>query len=649
MFCPTCGAQMEDGALFCTGCGAKLEQESEVIAEEAAEEAAEEVAAPAEEVSEQEAPVEAPTIQFADDFDPRVFAGLDAVPAPPVFPDMEEEASEEYIPEFEQPKEKKSRKQKKEKQPKEKKGGKGGVIAAIVLIVVLLLAAGAAGFLYWFSTPLSPAELEKSFVTNGPLDAAETSSEAFAFEVLSEPGRVTERLELSDRVWCKVTTQDSEVKRVRSYALTYELTWDGWILTKDGIVEFEPEQWVTEPLVGASDEVIRQALVGQTVAIDEYEYALTAEDLIHAEIITNPDLKAGTDAAQVTVSATTDLITWEADLELEMVFGEDGWELKSCESDPVRWEAVPGKEFEPTDDEIMAEFEDMVIAAVKEPVEETPETEEEAEEETEAEVEVEAEEETVEAAPEITTDQTVTIKKDEITNLVVKEPEINLEDETYVVRCEFDLRKPAAVIEVKAELVYTFSDGWTVQSKDYSSSIKEIVLDGEWNGTYEVDAGGLILKPSVTLTVSTDESKAITGEFAFGPSAEFSQIIPGSYHVKGSIDLATMTVKFEAGEWIKNPNTGIKTVSLEGKLNLDTGVITDDDTFTITMKVPEKPAEPEKAPETEAPAADAPATDAAATETPTTQTPETQAPATEQESGSTEVLPELGDNDLPWG
>ena len=104
------------------------------------------------------------------------------------------------------------------------------------------------------------------------------------------------------------------------------------------------------------------------------------------------------------------------------------------------------------------------------------------------------------------------------------------------------------------------------------------------------------------LKVTTDENGAINGVFEFGPAEGFP-VVPGSYHVLGKIDPATLEVEFEAGEWINNPNTGIPQASLKGKLNLDTGVLTDEETFTITIKVPEKPVETETTVEPEAPAA----------------------------------------------
>ena len=583
----------------------------------------------------QKAPMEAPAINFSEDFDPRVFAGLDSVPAPPVFPAMEEEDEEQaaFFAELEEPvKKPKKEKKVKEKKVKQKKGkqmqdmpvqekkGKAGVVISIILVVVLLLAAGAAGFLYWYSTPLKDTELEASFITNGPLSKEETAAEGFTFELLSDPARVTDRLGLSDEVWCKVTTQDETVKYTRFYSLRYELTWEGWVLAKDGIVEHQPDRWTVEPLTGATEDEIREALVGREVEIAGYTYALTEEDVAQAEIVSNPDLKAGTDVVQVGLDVTGELISWNTEGSLGMVFDE-AWTATTFECSDVEWEPNPGMEFEVTDEEIEAEFVDMQIAAVKEPVieedededkaedsdepveddvtepsvdEDAPEADLEADLEAEPEAEPEASADPAAPAQDVVTDQMVTIKAEEITNLVVKEPEFDLEKGTYTVECTFDLDKPAVTVEVKAKLIYKFEEEWVMDSMEYSSSIKEIKLDGEWTGTYQVDAGGMTLKPSVTLTVTTDENGAMNGVFAFGPSEGFP-IVPGSYHVLGKVDPATLEVEFEAGEWIENPNTGIPQASLKGTLNLDTGVITDEDTFTLTLKVPEPVAEPAQA------------------------------------------------------
>ena len=73
-----------------------------------------------------------------------------------------------------------------------------------------------------------------------------------------------------------------------------------------------------------------------------------------------------------------------------------------------------------------------------------------------------------------------------------------------------------------------------------------------------------------------------------------------------AVDLKTLEVTLEAGEWVKDPYTGVKPVSLKGTLNLEDGTITGEEPFAITWTeaIPEPETTPDTATEPDA-AADA--------------------------------------------
>lgn len=638
MHCHACGSLIPDDVKFCTVCGASF-------TDDPAEEEKAPVEAPAveliedspsadpftEEMNAEEAPNDDDAFFAEDgpeaepkeddgsldptspDFDPRKFAGLDLEAFRPLGSSMEEPEEADDVPA--QPGEK----------PRKAKKGRGGIVALVIALVLVLLAA-AAGLLYWLTMPVKELVAEDNFAQFMKLDMDQTITD-FVVEA-----RETSRLHRQDTLWCAVTIEDSSVHVECDYVMNYRLTTEGWQLA--AVDELNTENWVLKPLVGASAEEVAAALIGQQIEMtDTYSYTLTQTDVLSAEILgQTTDLEAGTDVVEATISVVDELVGWTADVELEMIFRND-WQLAAMSHEEPQIEFKPGMEFELTEEDFLA-----VLAANPIPF---------AQPEDDVSATVVADGETKEA--EASAAQMIKIAKDKVSNLTVADTEFDLEENTQTVMMEFDLDKQVAKLHVEAAISYVFDDGWKVDTITYAPTVEEIILDGEWKGTYTESEGRT---PSVTLTIAENEDGTDNNVFAFGPSEANPYFFTGKYYVSDEADPETLAVNLKATDWVLYYNPGgVTMVGLEGGfLMLDDAKITDGKTFTITLQRTVIETETEEAPdetliarvvETSAPfitASDAPAEEetteeeTAEPETEEAAAPEAEAPAAPAET-----------------
>ena len=534
MICPICGAEMAEDAKVCDLCGAELTEETvEEITEEVAQE---------------------------DDFDPRAFAGLSDETCefdPRAFAglDMEEPQPEEGWKEGQSAEEAKPRKKR-----------KAGAVAAMVIAVVLVVLVAAVGALWWLTMPVDEAVLKEDFVANAQLEEGESVME-FAIDL-----RETDRIGCSDAVWCSVVTETDAVRRTRTYLMAYALTKEGWVLDiVDGI---ETAAWTTEPLAGIGAEELQQDLVGCEMTVEEdFAYTLSEEDDTEVEILSQTtDLAAGTDQVEAVITVTTDILAWTVNAQVSCTF-DDSWSIDTIENAAAQIDYKPGMDFDLEQEEFLsALYENPIVLG---------ETEEE---EDTMEVIAVVEGADAEPAEEEAVTQEVTVTEETVSNFSVKESRFSLAEDRQLVDCSFELIKDVAELYVEATIVYVYDKGWKVEEVRYDAEVEQIKLDGTWNGTYTESEGKT---PKVTVTASTADDGTQKISFAFSPSETAPAFPTGSYALTAKTDPETVTVELTPGEWIVNPYVEMNVVGLKGMLMIDDGVITDGETFTVTLNRPE--------------------------------------------------------------
>lgn len=617
MHCHACGSQVPDDVKFCTICGASFTDELDSAPEEVQKKKpveaptveveqvaetdpfAEEMEDAANELPQDDPffipPVQTqasaeeyddsddfivpePTVSTGDnwmdpkspDFDPRKFAGLPLEEFQPLVTavETEDEPAEEPAPKTRQKKKNKTEQDMKH----EKKEKRGGIAALIVALIVVLLA-GAAGVLYWLTMPVKEAVAQNDLAGYLQLSPDETIT-SFSVE-----NRETTRLHRQDTLWCSITMEDPSVRSARSYVMNYRLTREGWVLA--AVDERSTETWTTEPLGGASEEDVVLALVGCEIEFDDsFTYTLTEADAAAAEILDQTtDLASRVDLLRVSVSAVDELVGWTAEAELELIF-EDGWIFGDFRPEAPMIEFKPGMEFKLTEEDFLA-----VLAA--NPIPFAQPTDDVA-----ATVVADGEEK----APVASAAQTIKIDKNAVSDLTVDETAFDITANTQTVIVSFDLDKQVAKLSVEAALTYVFEDGWKIDTITYVPVVDEIVLDGEWKGTYTESEGRI---PGVTLTIAENEDGTDNNVFAFGPSEQSPYFFTGKYYVADEADTKTLAVDLKATDWVLYYNPGgVALVSLEGGfLMIDEAKITDGSTFELTLQRTVIETETEEAPD----------------------------------------------------
>ena len=651
MHCYHCGCEIPEDLKFCPQCGNSVEEQETLFAEEPQveevpsaelfeEETEEAVPAINDDVAfELDVPVEEETEEIEEaeevaeeddatldptspEFDPRKFAGLDHEEFRPLSASElleEEDAAEE---------------------PKaEKKKGRAGITLLIIALVLVLVGA-VGGLLFWLTQPNKELVVEDNFMEFMQLDD-DTAVTEFVID-----NRETNRLKLSDTVWCSVTLEDGAVHAEQDYVMNYRLTREGWKLST--VDERNTETWVMAPMAGAPAETVSELLVGQQIEMDDtYSYTLTAEDVANAEVLSqDTDLAAGTDVVTVAVSVVDELVGWTAEAELVLAFA-DGWTLREFTHSEPEIEFKPGMEFELTEEDYLDVLaaNPMTLGEDTDTVKTTVVTDGEADEEK----------------PSLA--QTVKLSKNSISDLKVLETSFDLEENVQTVVVEFMLDKQVAKLQVEAALSYVFEDGWKIDAVEYIPVVKEVVLDGTWVGVYPELDGRI---PGVTMTVGKNADGTDNNVFSFGPSETNPYFFTGKYYVELAVDAETLEVSVNATDWVLYYNPGgVAMVDLKGVLMLDDAVITDGQDFRIALE--REAVTEEEAVNEEAVAqtvvtnavsdrvVEKPAEEAEKTEDETAEevTEETTEEVTEEETKEEEtVIPEdegLGENDTPIG
>ncbi|MBQ9968476.1 MAG: zinc ribbon domain-containing protein [Oscillospiraceae bacterium] len=610
MHCHACGSQVPDDVKFCTICGASFTDDLDDSPEKKPLEApiieveqtdaqpdpfAEELEAAAEELP-QDDPFFIPPVQtpgFGDaataaapaseeenedwmdpkspDFDPRKFAGLPLEEFQPMTTAVETEDEPEAAAQPAAGDRRKKRRAKQMKEPKQK-NGRGG-LAVLIVALVLVVLAGAAGVLYWLTMPVKDA------VAQSDLAAYLSLAPEEAVTSFSVDSRETSRLHRQDTLWCAITTEDPGVRASRSYVMNYRLTREGWILA--AVDDHSTENWTTEPLSGASAEEAALALVGCEIEFDDtYTYTLTEADAAAAQILDQTtDLASRVDLLRVSVSAVDDLVGWTAEADLELIF-ENGWIFGDFRPDAPQLEFKPGMAFDLTEEDFLA-----VLAANPIPFAQPAD-------DVTATVVTDGEEQ----APAASAAQTIKVDKDAVSELTVTETAFDITADTQTVLVSFKLDKQVAKLSVEAALTYVFEDGWRIDTITYVPTVEEIVLDGEWKGTYTESEGRI---PGVTLTIAQNEDGTDNNVFAFGPSEQSPYFFTGKYYVSDEADPKTLAVDLKATDWVLYYNPGgVALVSLEGGfLMIDEAKITDGSTFELVLQRTVIETETEEAPD----------------------------------------------------
>lgn len=301
--------------------------------------------------------------------------------------------------------------------------------------------------------------------------------------------RQTNKQEKSDTAYCKVVSQTESLKYTSFYKLNYTY-YDkgGWIL--DSLETQKPEQWKIDPLKGVNIEIIKESFIGKNISVrygdTTLDWVLTPEEITGIDISNQTtDLKAKTDKIEAIVYLDTGLVSSKGTLKLEYSFSDGKWSLSKFTG-----------------------VQDFVLSY---DVGKAP-----------------AFDEQVVASAIVNTPNEYGIKADEISDLTIKETEINGKGEIYIVNSNFIITKNIATMNIDAATKFIYSGhNWAPEETEYGTiRIISYNLIGKWEGYYDYEQQSGVKFGFEIKKMNSDGSCDITVDYAhynsFGDDIQLS-------------------------------------------------------------------------------------------------------------------------------
>lgn len=357
--------------------------------------------------------------------------------------------------------------------------------------------------------------------------------------------RQTDKEQKTDKVWCSISTNDTEAAYQKSVVLTYGLyDKEGWIL--DDVDVDAAKQWVMTPLKGINESDAIDSLYGHAVIIDNEEWTISKDSLTKTVIESQEtDLDGKTD--MVTLRLTIDEKVERAEGKIEVsYFFDQGWKFDSILSNDA-FEVSMKEEYalNVTEDDLI---QDMLEKEI-----------------------------TIENQGDIGTGaiktQTVGIQAQEVSDFKIEEQSSELKGSRQIYQCSYRLNKTYVVLDVKAIITYMYQDGdgWRASVIDMTAKVESADIAGDWIGNYkDVPWSG-----KAELHISeVKEDGTVTAVYKY--TSENTKGSSGSYELSGKWNPESLELYLEAGEWIEEPNGSERQKSREkqnvyGVWNIESG------------------------------------------------------------------------------
>lgn len=407
------------------------------------------------------------------------------------------------------------------------------VIGLVAVIVVF-------SFIYNLSSGISKKEIKSDLTSylSLDIDSKITDVEIERENKNDKTGQYT--------LWCNITIENEKIKKEQSYVLYYTSS-NGkeWYL--DYAEASNYDSWNVSPLVGVTEEEIKNCLIEQPIDVEGNEILLTESNLQDLEIVSQEtDLDAKTDSVEISYNIKNEVMTSAVSQNLQFKFQNETWKLSSGDIVSSESDYKEGAEFNKSDEEILND------------IYSTP----------------------IQLTGEYGTQQ-ISLDSSTVTGLSIQSSEFDIATNLQNVKCSFNVTKKVATLNVEATLSYKYNSasGWKISSINYTTNIENISLVGTWQGYYNGSS-----KPSGTITIdSHDANNMLSGTFAFGPSSTSPDYESGSYSILGGIDKEDLTIRLKGNQWINKPDY-YRMIDFDGMLWIDEQKIADGDDFEFILK-----------------------------------------------------------------
>lgn len=316
----------------------------------------------------------------------------------------------------------------------------------------------------------------------------------------------------------KVVSNDGVIEYTRYYTANFYFTDEKeWYISS--MVQNSNYEWSVLPISGVNEEIIKKSLNDCNISINHDTWVIQKNKIEKFSIVEQKtNLKEKTDT--VIVAFTLDDVVQKASGELTLTYTfNDEWKLvDSPQNVSFTTTTKPECELVVTTDTIIKELEGKEILL------------------------------NIGTSHE----QAITIAETEVSNIVIYEEITGEKGRNRIFKCTCDLIKSNATLKLDISLSYYYEESWLVQPVTVSAEIASLDIVGEWTGRY-TGAGNL---GSVTLTITeiTEDGK-IKGTYSYTPDKIDKYTQAGSYAVSGNIDMKTLFIKLESGDWISKDSS----------------------------------------------------------------------------------------------
>lgn len=322
----------------------------------------------------------------------------------------------------------------------------------------------------------------------------------------------------------KVMSSDDVAEYTDYFMATYLYSADKEYVF-DTVFQVDKDKSTITPIKGVTQEIAISSLKSKSIGVGEETWYLN--DVTDVTIESqDTNLKEKTDTVTVSLTVNDKVQQAKGKLKLEYEF-TDEWELTNVSQDgEFTVSDKPDCALEITDEDLLAELikNEVTICA------------------------------------DTSNSQTLTMTEAEISDFEVYKESVEARGSTKRYFCKATLTKPNAKISLDAQIMYVYEGSWLLQPVVITAKVESIDIEGEWNGTYTgTPFSG---KASLDIEEVTEDGK-VKGVYSYTPDTITKNNQAGSYKVSGTIDMTSLTMNLDAGDWVVKDSSALSVTKID--------------------------------------------------------------------------------------
>ncbi len=287
----------------------------------------------------------------------------------------------------------------------------------------------------------------------------------------------------------------------------------------DTVFQVDKDKSTITPIKGVNQDIITSSLKDTPIGVGEETWYLNNVTDVTIES-QDTNLKENTDTVTVSLTVNDKVQQAKGKLKLEYEF-TNKWELTNVSQDgEFTASDKPDCALEITDEDLLAEL-------VKNKVTICADT---------------------------SNSQTLAMTEAEISDFEVYDEITGERGSLRKYFCKATLTKSNTKISLDAQIMYVYDGSWLLQPVVITAKVESVDIEGEWNGTYTgTPFSG---KASLDIEEVTEDGK-VKGVYSYTPDTITKNNQAGSYKVSGTIDMTSLTMKLDAGDWVVKDSSAL--------------------------------------------------------------------------------------------